>query len=121
MHTVTLTIGNASVTERFGLRSWAVDSTSSRITLNGKVVKLHGFNHHTQWPESGGIGASPTSQQLDAEILLLKEAGANYIRGAHYPQDQRWLDCLDEAGIVMWEETMGASIVVVASRFLQLS
>ena len=115
MHSVTVTIGNASVTERFGLRSWGVESASSRITLNGKVVKLHGFNHHTQWPESGGIGASPTSQQLDAEILLLKEAGANYIRGAHYPQDQRWLDRLDEAGIVMWEETMGASILVVAT------
>ena len=109
MHSVRVTIGNASVIERFGLRVWGVDNASSRITLNGKAVKLHGFNHHTQWPESGGIGASPTDAQLDADILLLKEAGANFIRGSHYPQDQRWLDRLDEAGIVMWEEAMGAS------------
>lgn len=109
MHSVRVTIGNASVTERFGLRSWGVDNASTRITLNGKVVKLHGFNHHTQWPESGGIGASPTDSQLDADVALLKEAGANFIRGSHYPQDQRWLDRCDEAGIAVWEETMGAS------------
>ena len=48
------------------------------------------------------IGASPTDAQLDTDISLLKEAGANFIRGSHYPQDQRWLDRLDEAGIVMW-------------------
>jgi beta-glucuronidase len=110
LHLVTVTVGNASITERFGLRLWGVDSASSRITLNGKIVKLHGFNHHTQWPvldSSGGavgrsIGASPTDAQLDTDISLLKEAGANFIRGSHYPQDQRWLDRLDEVGIVMW-------------------
>ena len=47
---------------------------------------------------------------MDADILLLKQGGANYVRGAHYPQDPRWLDRLDEAGIVMWSETLGPDV-----------
>lgn len=34
------------------------------------------------------------------------------MRGAHYPQDPRWLDRLDEAGIVMWCETLGPGVKV---------
>jgi beta-glucuronidase len=29
------------------------------------------------------------------------------VRGAHYPQDQRFLDLCDENGIAIWEETLG--------------
>jgi beta-glucuronidase len=35
---------------------------------------------------------------------------ANYVRGAHYPQSPSWLDRLDEAGIAMWEETLGPGV-----------
>ena len=31
---------------------------------------------------------------------LLLDVGANFIRGAHYPQDPRWLDLCDEFGVV---------------------
>jgi len=84
-----------------------VDPGSSRLTLNGKVLKLHGWNHHTQWP---GTAASPTDEQLDADLNQMLRAGSNYVRGAHYPQDQRWLDRLDEHGVVMWEETLGPNV-----------
>ena len=51
-------------------------------------------------PFSGGLPFS----LLQHDIALIKAAGANYIRGAHYCQDQRWLDLCDEAGILVWEE-----------------
>ena len=35
------------------------------------------------------------------------DVGANFVRGAHYAQDQRFLDRCDELGIVVWEETLG--------------
>lgn len=47
---------------------------------------------------------------MDTDIALLKRAGTNYVRGAHYPQDPRWLDRLDENGIVMWCETLGPGV-----------
>lgn len=82
-------------------------SAGGRVTLNGAVVQLHGWNHHTQWPETG---CSPTDEQLDFDLALLLRGGANYVRGAHYPQDQRWLDRLDAAGVAMWEEALGPGV-----------
>lgn len=107
LHTVTVHLNGASVTERFGLRYWDVSNQNgaSRIRLNGSVLKLVGWNHHTQWPYTA---ATPTDEQLDADMQILKAQGhANFVRGSHYPQDPRWLDRLDEAGIIMWCETLG--------------
>ena len=103
LHTLNVSVGGGTVMERFALRWWDTDA-SGRLTLNGDVIKLHGWNHHTQWPDTG---AAPTDAQLDADLALLLKAGTNYVRGAHYPQDQRWLDRLDASGIAMWEETLG--------------
>lgn len=107
LHVVEVTINKASVKERFGLRQFAVDPATARMTLNGEIIKLHGYNHHTQWP---GVGASPNQTDIDTDIALLLRGGTNYVRGAHYPQDPRWLDALDEAGIVMWCETLGPGV-----------
>ncbi len=45
-------------------------------------------------------------------MRLLKQVNANYVRGAHYPQDQRFLDLCDENGIAVWEETLGPGVSV---------
>ena len=133
LHTITIKMNHAILTERFGLRYWDIsyendvlndntkpsnitttsinrDSISPRIRLNGQIIKLVGWNHHTQWPYTG---ASPTNKQLDDDIQLIKQYGhVNFVRGAHYPQDPRWLDLLDEHGIVMWCETLGPGVKV---------
>jgi beta-glucuronidase len=41
------------------------------------------------------------------DLSLLKELGANVVRGSHYQQDQRFLDLCDEAGLIVWEESLG--------------
>ena len=110
MHTLTVTTNGGTIVERFGLRHFHTmigDRGASRFAVNGKILKTVGWNHHTQWPVTA---ASPTDAQLDADIALLKQGGANYVRGAHYPQDPRWLDRLDAAGIVMWVEALGPSV-----------
>jgi len=108
LHTITIDMDHgAKLTERFGLRQFGVDKTTSRITVNGEIIKLVGWNHHTQWPESA---ASPTDQEMDDDMALLREGGTVYVRGSHYPQDPRWLDRLDEAGMVIWCETLGAGV-----------
>jgi len=71
------------------------------------MEKIVGWNHHTQWPVTA---ASPTDDQLDADVKLLKKGGATYVRGAHYPHDPRMLDRLDGAGIVFWSETLGPGV-----------
>lgn len=49
----------------------------------------------------------PCLRQVARDVALLQEVGANFVRGAHYPQDQRFLDLCDEAGIGVWEEALG--------------
>ncbi len=107
LHVLIIRLNGAIIRERFGLRLIDIDHESLRIRLNGEVVKLVGWNHHTEWPDTS---ASPTDAQMDDDIALLIEGGANFVRGAHYPQDPRWLDRLDENGMVMWSETLGPAV-----------
>jgi beta-glucuronidase len=109
LHIVQVKLNGAILIERFGLRVFGTDHQTSRLTLNGQVLKLVGWNHHTQWPETA---ASPTNEQLDADAILLVRGGANFVRGSHYPQDPRWLDRLDENGMIMWCETLGPAVSV---------
>merc|ERR1719247_3695180 len=60
-----------------------------------------GFNRHES---AEGHRSLP---ELERDMALLLESGANFIRGAHYPQDARWLDLCDEYGVVVWEEALG--------------
>lgn len=108
LHTLNVTVNGGSVLERFGLRIFGV-SDRGRFTMNGQIVKLVGWNHHTQWPEGG---ASPSLSELTSDLELLRAAGTNYVRGAHYPQDPRWMDLLDENGILLWSETLGPDVSV---------
>jgi beta-glucuronidase len=78
LHTVAVGFRSGEVIERFGLRSFGVDKATSRMTINGKITKLVGWNHHTQWPVTA---ASPTDDQIDADLALLKKGNANYVRG----------------------------------------
>jgi beta-glucuronidase len=44
---------------------------------------------------------------LISDLQHLKTLGCNFIRGTHYPQDQRFLDLCDELGFLFWEESLG--------------
>ena len=90
------------VSARFGIRT--VEARNRQILLNGKPIFLKGFNRHETHIEFGA--ATPDSQML-RDIQLIKDVGANFIRGAHYQQAQRFLDLCDEAGIMVWEESLG--------------
>jgi beta-glucuronidase len=102
--TVEETYFGDSVTTRSAIRVLGVDLPTARLTINGQIVKLRGFNRHTMWPDTG---AAVTTDQEAADLEIIKTVNANYVRGAHYPQSQSWLDMCDEAGIAIWEETLG--------------
>jgi beta-glucuronidase len=79
LHTISVEINGAVVQERFGMRYLDIaedEHGASRIRLNGQILKLVGWNHHTQWPDTA---ASPTDEQLDADILLLQQGNANFV------------------------------------------
>lgn len=107
LHTLVVSMWDASreidrIVTRFGLR-W-VEASRGQVLINGEAVMLRGVNRHESHVFGG---AALSSAQIQEDMLLLREMGANFVRGAHYSQDQRWLDACDEYGVLVWEETLG--------------
>lgn len=102
LHRLHIHVAGDDMIVRFGLR--VVKAESGKILLNGKPLKLLGYNRHESHPQFGP--ALPYAQLL-ADLQLLRDLGCNFIRGCHYPQDQRFLDLCDELGFLVWEETLG--------------
>ena len=102
LHTVTLRAFGGEKSERFGIREFKAEG--NRFVLNGRPVYLKGTNRHEARPD---VGASTDEAQMREDIALLKSIGGNFFRGAHYPQNDRFLELCDEAGILVWEESLG--------------
>ena len=102
LHTLKVQFGTDSVTETFGIRE--IRTKGKKILLNGKEIFLKGFNRHESHP---GSGAATTTQQMLTDLQHLKKLHANFIRGAHYPQSQEFLNLCDRMGFLVWEESLG--------------
>lgn len=107
LHRLRVTLLNeASIADsaavRFGLRR--IESRDGGLWLNGGKLILKGYNRHEWHPNFGPC--TPTLQMV-ADLQLLRDLGCNFIRGSHYPQDQRFLDLCDEFGFLVWEENLG--------------
>ncbi|MEJ5995129.1 glycoside hydrolase family 2 TIM barrel-domain containing protein [Pedobacter sp. Du54] len=79
-----------------GLRFFSFDSNKG-FFLNGMSYKLIGASRHQDFARMGN--AVPASLQVK-DIALLKEMGGNFLRVAHYPQNQAVLDACDRLGIL---------------------
>ena len=87
---------------RFGIRQ--IEAKDGKIYLNGKELFLKGFNRHeSDWLNGAATGEAAMLQ----DIQRLKALGGNFVRGAHYPQCERFLDLCDENGLLVWEESLG--------------
>lgn len=102
MHQVKVSALGATAEASFGLRK--IEAKAGRIYLNDKEIYLKGVNRHESHPTFGS--ATPESLMM-LDIHNLKSIGANFIRGCHYPQSQRFLDLCDETGVLVWEESLG--------------
>jgi len=87
---------------RFGLRT--VSTSGRQILVNGKPLKLKGVNRHDLYPNQGPV-LSLEQYAADLEMLQGTVKG-NFIRGSHYPQDDRFLDLCDEQGVLVWAEAL---------------
>ncbi len=102
LHLLHVRLGDDDMRERVGLREvWA---EGPRLVLNGKPIRLVGVNRHEFHPE---FGHGLPEALLVADGQLVRDLGCSFVRGAHYPQDVRWLDLCDEMGFLVWSEVLG--------------
>ncbi len=85
---------------RVGFRTFEIDPEKGFI-LNGHPYQLIGTARHQDWEN---LGNALEDQHHETDMAILKEMGANTIRGAHYQHDQKWYDLADENGLIMWAE-----------------
>ena len=69
--------------------------------LNGKPIKLKGVNRHETNTKTGH---AITHEQMEKEIMLIKQAKINHVRTCHYPDDPYWYYLCDKYGIYLMDE-----------------
>ena len=85
---------------KVGFRWFAFDGEKG-FSLNGKPYKLRGFNRHQ---DQAPVGVALPDEAHRRDIKVMKDMGSNFIRIAHYPQDDALLEACDELGMLAWEE-----------------
>lgn len=100
LYDVRLTTASDTVNELIGFRN--IRTEGERIMLNDRPVFLCGVNIHEEIPQRKGRAFS----EADASMLLseAKALGANFIRLAHYPQNEHLVRMAEKMGFMIWEE-----------------
>jgi beta-galactosidase len=88
------------LTTPFGFR-WFTWSATQGFSLNGSHYWLQGANLHQ---DHAGWGSGVTNAALYRDVKMVKDAGMNFIRGAHYPKAPAFSDACDQLGILLWSE-----------------
>ncbi len=83
-----------------GIRTFFIDPDKG-FFLNGKSYPLRGVSRHQDYK---GIGNAISREQMDQDMELIREVGANTIRLAHYQHSQYFYDLCDRCGMVVWAE-----------------
>lgn len=87
--------------ENYTAFRWCHFDGEKGFFLNGKPYKLRGMcRHQDQYP----FGTALTDEMHRRDFHLMKEMGCNFLRIAHYPQDDALLEMCDRLGMLVWEE-----------------
>ncbi len=88
-----------SYQHEIGFRKFEV--STSAFKLNNQPLKLVGVNRHQDWKGLGN--AVPVEKQI-RDLVTIKEMGSNFLRLAHYPQDEAIYKTADSLGLIIWSE-----------------
>lgn len=100
MYAVRIATANDTVNDEIGFRT--IETKGTDILLNGKPIFLKGVNFHEEIPQRMGRAYS----EADAATILseVKALGCNFVRTAHYPQNEHIVRMSEKMGFLIWEE-----------------
>ena len=84
----------------FGIRYFTL-ANGQAFSLNGEKMLIRGINRHQ---DMEGVGYALANEQHRADANIIKEAGFNFVRHAHYPCDPEFARACDELGLMLWLE-----------------
>lgn len=95
--------GNARdrVVVPLGIRSVAITPDRGLI-LNGRPYPLHGVDYFAS--ERPGRGTAVTNEDVDADMKIIGDLGANGVRMVHFQHSQRAYRDADRQGLLVWTE-----------------
>jgi beta-galactosidase len=82
-----------------GFRRGAFDGLD--FTINGRKIKIKGVNRHEMSPDQG---YTQTEELIEKDLHLIKAANFNFIRTAHYPNDDRFYALCNKLGLYVMDE-----------------
>ena len=90
-----------SIAQKIGFKQVEWEGTELRV--NRKPFYLKGIALHEE--RLGAQGGKPRSPRDIRKLIdLAQETGCNFLRLAHYPYDEQWLEECDERGLLVWDE-----------------
>ena len=93
--------GHDRLSTRFGMRDFTV--SQGEFFLNGRPIYVRGVLLQPNYPIN--LIAPASTELMRQEILLIKEAGFNLIRGHLRPTPPGFLDLTDEHGLLVYAES----------------
>lgn len=88
------------VTERVGIREVSVEGND--LLINGQSVLLRGIDwEEIHLPKYGQAVPSSITRE---DVKRLTEANINYVRTAHFPVSEAFIEACDEFGVIVEEE-----------------
>lgn len=86
------------IPQQVGVRK--IEIKDAILTVNGKRVVFAGVNRH----EFGERGRSMTAAEIEEDIRIIKRAGINAVRTAHYPNSSVFYELCDRYGLYVIDE-----------------
>ncbi len=99
LYTVKIETETDDLYDKVGFRQVGVSPEG--VVLNGKLIEIRGVNRHEEHAEFG-FAFPPSLMKRDLDIIF--DLGCNAIRGSHYPASRRFMDMVDEVGLLYWSE-----------------
>jgi len=99
-----LTVAGAEIDQfesPLGFRWFTMPAANAAFSINGQTLFLQGVNRHQ---DRQGRGYALTNEQHLYDIQLIKNAGFNFLRHAHYPADPAIMKACDSLGLLVWSE-----------------
>ena len=87
------------VRQKVGFRH--IEIKGGQLLVNGQPILIKGADRHELDPDGGYV---VSVERMKQDIQIMKQLNINAVRTSHYPDDPRWYELCDEAGLYVVAE-----------------